>query len=573
MNQEQNELNGNSVEQNTNSTTIPSPELNESLVQPEVSNSSPIENVEVVKPSLDSILNGDGISPTVDAKSVDSLEEDLVNPVSNEIPTENISLNNNIPTNLESSLNEEKIDETISTIPNVQSDAIASNIGNTSVDSEPLNINGQETIIPTIETIDSTPEIPNVGNSVASTTDTLNEPPIAPTIETIDDSLVTNNTENAVQPNLNQETIVSPTIETIENTPTNVTSTNTIESTTDSSNGNTTVNIEPSPVQTPVDDFNAVPVPPVLENEGKRKKNQEGSKKVLIVLLLFILVGLIGFGVYTLLTMAKKTSVSKSIVTKELKLELGSDLITDIDSYATISGYNKENCTIDLTNINMEKVSTYKYVVTCDKASEEGLVIVDDSTKPEVVTTDLILLPNATVKPEDFIEECIDASNCSYEFEEVVNTETLGEQTVTIIVSDEYNNKNTVTASLTISNTAPARYLTCTKKDETLSDISATLKDSYKIGIDASDNFYNAMRISEFIFDNTNAYDTIIDQYKDTEGIHEIIGKATFNTESHKVILKANKTLEELQTELNGNIPQNSNILRAFLSSLGYICN
>ncbi len=342
-----------------------------------------------------------------------------------------------------------------------------------------------------------------------------------------------------------------------------------------------TQNVEPTPEpieapapQTPppvTDDFNAVPVPPILDSGEKEKK--KGNKKVFIIILLIILIALVGVGVYLFLNTAKQTVSNSSIVTNELKLELGSTLDTDIDTYATIVGYNKNDCNIDLSNVDTSKVSTYKFTVTCGNASQEGLVIVDDSISPEVVTNDLILLPNATVNPEDFILECIDASTCSYEFENSVSTTTLGEQEVSIIVSDSYNNKSTVKVNLTIANNAPARYLTCSKNEETLTDIPATLKDSYKIGVDSTDNFYNAVRITEFKFNDQSEYETVVKSYDENVGINNITGESTFNNSSNKITIKATKTINDLRTELNGNIPTNSNILRAFLSGKGYMCN
>ena len=40
---------------------------------------------------------------------------------------------------------------------------------------------------------------------------------------------------------------------------------------------------------------------------------------------------------------------------KEIKLELGENISDNIDDYATISGYNKETCTLDIKEININK--------------------------------------------------------------------------------------------------------------------------------------------------------------------------------------------------------------------------
>lgn len=502
MNQDQNQ---NQEQTEFNATTIgtnPNPVSPEPEVQENVESSSPIENVEVAKPSLDTILNGEPtVLETTTPEVVENLEVEPTptpEPVSAPAPV-------------------------VEPIPPVQEPTPVA------IESpEVPNVDVQPTVAPVIESI---PEAP---------VETPVEQPVAPTVETLEQSTPT------------IEETPEPTTTTVDTQPTEV-----LENTQ-----------QPEPA--PIDDFNEVPVPPMIETEEKKKKGS--SKKTIVVLLLILLVALVGFGVYTILTMSK-TSVTNSIQTKEVKVELGSRLSQDISTYATLTGFTKENCSINLENVDTSKVSTYKYTVTCGKTSEEGLVIVDDTTNPEVITTDLVLLPNAEVKPEDFIEQCVDASKCSYAFENTVDTKALGEQTITILVSDEYNNKSTVTAKLTISNTAPSRYLTCTKDQETISEINAVLKDSYKIGIDSSDNFYSAVRTSEFTFNSASDYETAVNGYDENVGIHSILGNATFNTSSNKIIIKANKTMDDLKKDLNGNIPNNSNILRAFLSGLGYICN
>lgn len=331
---------------------------------------------------------------------------------------------------------------------------------------------------------------------------------------------------------------------------------------------NSNVSIEP-----PIDDFNEVPVPPVFEGDNKNKKEKNGSK-LLIIFLLIILIAAVGFGVYYFLTLAKN-SATTSITLKEVKLELGSTLSNNIEDYAVLNGYNKNDCSLNLGTVNINKVSTYKYTVTCGKIVEEGTIIVDDTTKPEVITNDLTLLPNATVKADDFIESCADASKCSYEFLKDITDikSTIGEHEVEIVVSDEYNNKTTVKAKLTIASNAPVKYLTCKKNAVTLNDINASLVDSYRIGIDANDNFFNAVRTAEFTFNTINDFNKVKDNYNEQIGINSITGNMLTYETNRKIFLKANKTIEDMNRDLNGRLPNSAIVLRAYLSGLGYTCN
>ncbi len=475
---------------------------------------SSVENVAPIKPTLDSILNGNS--------EVDTLATTPIETIVKEEP-------------LKTSTKE--MEEPTLKVENAFSDAVVDPSSSTYNKEPNAFINTQDTV-------------------VKPAFATENHEPIMETIGT------TSKEENHVFPTpietLENETIKIPVQESvIENNPVK----------------------ETLLEQPPMDDFGAVPVPPVFEEDSKGKKNKEGNKKVIVVLLLLLLVAMIGFGVYYFLRIAK-TSAANKISLKEVKLELGQALSNNIDDYATISGYNKKDCSVTLNNLSVDKVDlnkvgTYKFTVTCGKVSEEGLIIVDDTTSPEVYTNDLTILQNASLNVMDFIAECVDASACSYEIVSNITdlTKTLGEKEVEILVSDAYNNQTTTKAKLTVATTAPTRYLTCKKNAENLSDISATQIDSYRIGIDASDNFFNAVRSTEFKFNTENDYNNVLKDYSESIGIHSIIGNTTFNEKKKSITIKSNKTLDDMNKDLNGRIPNSTNVLRAFLSGLGYTCN
>lgn len=538
-NQNTNGVNGNNLEQLNN--PIPTPDLSPNTLN----NGIPIPNKENEE--------GNGTIP----------------PLTN-------SFNNGILYNESTNLNDQvesitPVKPTLDAILNGNNEEVVKASFN---NNEPISI--QNNVAPTIETIDEAVVDTSAQRTASNGNSILNELPIYESIPTSNPSGFNN-----VQPNVGSIQ-TAPVIESIEEVPSfeQVETLNNEEQVEPLVSEETVMpNLEPpkmeSSGQKPIDDFNEVPVPPVFEEKNIKSKNKKGSYQGLIVILIIILIAAIGFGVYYFLKLAKTSVPASSIVTKEVRLELGSTLPTNISEYATISGYKESDCTLNLDNININKVSTYKYSITCGKNSEEGTVIVDDSISPEVITNDLVLLPNANLKAEDFIEKCIDASKCSYEFAtditSVINT--VGEHTIEIIASDEYNNKSTVSAKLTISRNAPVRYLTCKKSEEIVEDINAKLVDSYKIGIDLNDNFFNAVRNSEFMFLTQNDYQSVKNSYNETVGIYNRIGNATFIDSSQLISLKANKTLSDMNNELNGSLPSNTNILRAYLSGLGYICS
>ena len=521
-----------------------------------------------IKPTLDSILNG---TPVMGAQKVG--EENPAGGVTSSIPVE------------ARPIIEEPVNSSVSHVSPVSDTPVVDNSANM--------VNASNDSVSSIQAAPVMPSIPS-----EPVMETIPEP-VAPTIESIDnlspvnqESVVMSPTPEILSTNtLNSAPVSTPVVENIEpmSTPEAVSESAILPvNATPEVNPNATQMVEqPTNIETldnPVttqDDFGSVPVPPVFddgkkkEKKEKKERNKKDSKKTIIVLLIFVLIAAIGFGVYYFLAMAKESASKASIVLKDVKLELGSAMSSNIDDYATITGYDKANCTLDLTNVDLNKVSTYKYIVTCGKQTQEGTIIVDDTNPPKVTANDLVLLPNAVLDPESFIEKCIDASSCSYRFAEDYSslTEKIGEYEVQIIVSDNFNNEVTVNAKLTVSRTAPMKYLTCVSEEETLEDIPATLVHSYRIGIDANDTFYNSVRTSMFTYTTLEDYNNAIRNYDQSVGISGIVGTETFNESEKSITLKVDKTLSDMNQDLNSKLPNNANIMKSFLSGLGYTCN
>lgn len=332
--------------------------------------------------------------------------------------------------------------------------------------------------------------------------------------------------------------------------------------------------IEPSINGMSQDDFNAVPVPPVFNEDDKKKKGIKIDKKVIIILLIIILIAAIGFGVYYFLTSAKNTTSSASIVTKDLILELGSTLSQNINDYANISGYDINSCTLDTKNIDVNKVSTYKFYVTCGGTKQEGKAIVDDTSAPVLTLNELTVSPNAVIKADDFVEQCSDNSPCTFSFAEDYSelTKKVGEYEISIIATDAYNNSVQLKTMLIVSNNAPVKYLTCYVEND-VDDIYANLKDSYKIGVDTNGNFYNAVRTSKFTFAEASDYEKAASAYDKSKGLNNIIGIETMSKDAKTITIKSNKTLAEIETDVGGTLSTNATILKVFMMSHGYTCN
>ena len=296
---------------------------------------------------------------------------------------------------------------------------------------------------------------------------------------------------------------------------------------------------------------------------------------IIIVIIVLLIIG-IGFGIYYFLTKAKASGASADIATRELAIELGETLSDNVDDYAAITGYDKTSCTVDTSNIEVDKVGAYKYYIHCGEKEVEGTAIVDDTKEPTIIPSEVVVVPNATVTADDFVEQCIDASKCTVKFqdEEAVKTSLskIGEYDIELLVSDEYNNEVVTTVKLTVSNNAPVKYLTCTANPVNVDEIYSTLSESYRFGVDSSNNLYNAILNSQFSFDDIEDYKSVKESYSESTGVYNRIGQATFNDENKSIIIKANKTIEEINKDLDLTLSKDINTIQMYLTILGYSC-
>lgn len=541
-----------------------------------VNSTPPLEPVPPVRPTLDSILNGTS-NEVPQAENSISTNETIVNepvvearevPIVDSMPT--IAQNSSVISNINetpvvdpSASTKEVSSEPMQEVPPVQNGNVISPSIVSPVDS---SVKSNEILTQTSHT-EKVNESVNPGSVVPTINDAVLKENVQPKPleEKVENSFVTSQNGLAESGNVDTLEVTGDSPQpTIESVPQNM-----------------------DGFIAPQDDFSKVPVPPVLDDGKPKKQKKEkkikepkestgsGGSKTIIFLLILVLIGAIGFGVYYFLSMTKEKATSISIVTKEVRLELGSNLSTNLTDYATVTGYDTNNCTLDLTNINIQKVSTYKFSVTCGKVTQDGTIIVDDTIAPNVVANDLVLLPNSSLKVGDFIESCEDSSNCTYRFSEDIEDKLskIGEYDIQIIASDSYNNETVVNAKLTISRNAPVRYLTCVSKEQELESIPASMVHTYRIGITSNETFFNAVRTTKFTYHSLEDYRAMVSQYDTSLGINEVVGTEIFNESGKSVTIKASKTMEEMNKELNGRLPNDANIMYAYLSGLGYTCN
>lgn len=325
--------------------------------------------------------------------------------------------------------------------------------------------------------------------------------------------------------------------------------------------------------------FGTVPTPPVGPVDGKQKKGGKLKfSKTSILLIAVLVIAIIGVAVWYILNNASTTQTKGEISTKDLVLELGQPLSSDISDYALLTGFNASTCTLDTSKVNTKRMGSYEYTVTCGSTSRIGSIVLQDKTAPVVTTKEVMVVPGTMVNISDFIVACNDYTECSYELEDSTQsletlTATEGNYNLNLKVSDEYDNQTTVTLSLVVSESAPVRYMYCTPTETQDDTLKASLATSYNYGINMDDLLAKTDKTYVYTFDSEEDYLAAKNSYSATTGINGIIGSTVFDDTEFTISITVSMTDSELGTEFNLNpFPTDYEGLRQFNLDQGITC-
>ena len=309
-----------------------------------------------------------------------------------------------------------------------------------------------------------------------------------------------------------------------------------------------------------------VATPTMNTDDPKPKKK---TNKLIFVIIIVLLIAAVGVGVYIFLNMSNKPA-SVSVTPKEVKIEVGSEVSTNILDYATFNGVNSANCSLDTSNITDTSVlgNEYTFSITCGTSAYRGTATIVDTTLPSAVPKDVTVQVNGEVSPQNFISSCTDATDCSYAFSdpEAVNgyLAKAGEYTVEITVTDEAGNTSAVSATLIVTeDEVPELYLTCSLNDETL-----------QLGITASTFTGNATRTYTFTFGSIDEYNSFKTQNENNESVtyQNVTGVPSFDDATLTLTLTQNLTKADLDREEGSTLPTTYGELRQYYGAKGYSC-
>lgn len=325
--------------------------------------------------------------------------------------------------------------------------------------------------------------------------------------------------------------------------------------------------------------FGSVPTPPVGNLDGGKKKGGKLKfSKTSIILIAVLVIAIIGFAVWYLLNNAGTSQVKSDISTKDLVLELGQPLSTDVSDYAILTGFNASTCSVDTSKVNTKRMGSYEYTVTCGSTSKVGSIVLQDKTAPKVSVRDVMVTPGSMITIDDFIIACDDYTDCTYELEDASQalenlTQTEGTYSINLIVSDDYDNKTTVQLNLVVTANAPVRTMFCTPSSTNDDALKATLETSYTYGISAEDALVKTEKNYLYTFENEEDYLAVKNEYDETKGINGVVGQTVFSDSDFTISITVNMSNNELGTEFNMNpFPTDYEGLRQFNLDQGITC-
>lgn len=181
---------------------------------------------------------------------------------------------------------------------------------------------------------------------------------------------------------------------------------------------------------------------PIMEValEHEKKKKRRAVKKIILVILIVIIISILGFFGYKFY---KRSEISKKI-NDNITIEYGEALTLDY-----ILKDDFKNVKFEPKLSSLKKVGEHELTLTINGEVFKVKVNIKDTTPPDLEVKDVQkYLDEDLPKVEEFVEKVEDLSKTSLKMSEVEKT--AGEHEVEITVTDEYNNKTSKKAKLTI---------------------------------------------------------------------------------------------------------------------------
>lgn len=298
----------------------------------------------------------------------------------------------------------------------------------------------------------------------------------------------------------------------------------------------------------PIPENNETPVlgkPIMVETAQPNKKvKKKMNKNTLIIIIALAVVILVCGGYWVYNNLLNKPVI---LTLRNLTLELGEKVPTEINKYVDKMEGKESDYSLNLSSIVEDEVGVYNYTVTYKRQSKTGTVTIEDTTIPKLTLKDVTVKIGDEVKIEDFIEACEDESNCTYAFEDEIDTkmtENTGTYDLRIIAKDESGNETTQVAKLIVTeegasggNSAVSTdSLEFTAKTVKHATLKAPFIYHYKLTFDENKKLTEATLDIDLEFDTIADYTTVKNFTQDDWKKYMPTGSVTKQDETSKLI-------------------------------------
>ena len=315
-------------------------------------------------------------------------------------------------------------------------------------------------------------------------------------------------------------------------------------------------------------------------NSGNKKSNNIILFIVLIIILIFAVAG----GVYYFLFMSKTTY---EVILKQVTVNIGDSLSDNLDDYAIITKGDKTNCKQVISNVDINTIGTYdnSFSIKCgEKVFDGGKIIVRDGTAPSVSYNILFKPVGSSVSVNDFINSCIDDSECNDP--QITNESQLndylstvgGPNNIPIKVSDKVGNEKTINAILYTTEYNVIAYTNCSSKEENVDSYQATkvITDIFPVGNSADATLIYlgyGRRNYKYTFSNVNDYQIVIGNKLENITFDNVTGLASYNDEELSLTISTDLSINTLKSENNGEFDINyANFFTKYTTEKEYTC-
>ena len=326
-----------------------------------------------------------------------------------------------------------------------------------------------------------------------------------------------------------------------------------------------------------IEDIGTIP-PTNNVSATKNPKNKKPMNKVLFIIIIIVLIAAVAFGVYYFLSISNKAKVTLKNVT----IGVGEILSDNINDYATISGSEAGNCTLNTRNVDTSNIGEYEFSITCGEDTYTGKITVNDVTLPEIVVNAVYKTVNSTAIIDDFVVSCTDSSDCDVNFvdENVVNgylATAGGPYSIEIKATDGAGNERAVTAPLYVTPYPIQFFRNCESGSTEVTGYQATrtITDFLPMGSNGTEPVYLGVsqRFYTYVFTSEEEYRDVVGDKPLELNFDGITGYTVYNDESLTFQIQTALSLETLNSEANGAFPTTYVGIAPYYTNLGYTCS